>query len=204
MPKEWGLVALSCSIMVLAGSIVAAGFLGSGFNVGPVGQWASAIATILAVWVAVSNTQRTLDATAAREEEKQMRADHSFVGALATLTGGIFDSIYVLHDKVQGTQLTPAQARRYANAVHLEGLTASIDRLPLHQSPDEFYVDRTDSIRTAAFNVHKILESIAAEDEGEKFDIEKEYELIRSAYIKVLTYGVESGHLDNSWLEKLP
>lgn len=180
MTKEWGLVALSCAIMVLAGAIVAAGFFGDGFSVGSVGQWASAVATLTAVWVALRNTARTIETAEMREKEKERVARESYILAVATLARELRLTAHIVAEKTGGVSLKPAAAMRIQRGMQLDGLVAALDRLPLHTSPHPIFVATVSSLRTAAFNVARMFDDIATSTEGGELKFDAEFKLIES------------------------
>lgn len=196
MPREWGRFWIAFAIMVLAGAIVFGAILKQPFNVGSIGQWASAVGTTVAVWVALANTRRTLRDTERRERDKQLAADRAFVGAVVSLSENISDMIETLATEIGDEDVSPQLAQACLDATNLEGLIAAVDRLPLHQSPNVFYIRRVDSIRTAAHNTTRVIGHLISSGENGPVNLTLEKDLALRTVARLQGFALTEGHID--------
>ena len=185
MSREWGLFWLAMAIMVLSGSIIATGFLGKGFNVGSVGQWASAIGTVTAVWVALRNTHLSLSVAEERENLRQKKADHAFISTVTVLTSQIDQAMTLLHDSKNGQVISPVFARDIVARTNMKGAIAALDRLPLHLAPETFYIGTYDNVRACTMHVIEKLEAISKGSKGGVLDISQEFKGLK-ATVRIL------------------
>lgn len=183
MTREWGLVVLSCAIMVLAGSIVFSAVLKAPFNVGSIGQWASAIATVTAVWVALRNTAVTLARTEERDREKARAADKVLFHSLVSLSEQMLAATRHLDKALGAKPMTPAQAKRWIRITGVEGLMKTLDRLPVHQFPHGVYVDAFRNIRTVGTSLETTFQEIIDGVAPASPNVKKELKLAKDTHV---------------------
>lgn len=178
MTKDWALFWVGMGFMAMAGAIGANVVLGSPMQVGALGQWASAAGTIAAVMIAVRNTRISIRDAAERDQVKQDHADQTYANSLFVLARLLKLSADAIEKQLMDKPVSPEVARTVASRLHLDGLTAALDRMPLHLAPNPEMVICFGNLRTASTNLSSKLQDIASGKTGKVLDAGPEIKLI--------------------------
>lgn len=185
MPREWGRFWIAFAIMILAGAVVFSTVLKAPINVGSIGQWASALGTTSAVWVALRNTRRTLKDAAERDAAKQKLADRSYIAAICALSNQIDHAVRQMHAKAITVATTPAAASSMLHRTNIKGLVSALDRVPLHQAPDVFWIAVYDNVRTSGHNFAEKLETVVTSGKTDHINFVHEVKLLRDTITEI-------------------
>lgn len=192
MTKDWSLFWVAMAVMALAGAVVTNVLWGRPMEMGALGQWASAFASLAAVAVALWNTKQTLKIADEREVRKQAASDMVYLHAVQTLTQTVLYSLQQA-DEMMTPGLTVADAREAIQITNLEGLMGAIDRVPIHTAPARMPIVSLIGARTATLNAtHKIATWIS--DTAMPIpDLNAEVDLAQDVYDEMTDWIAQNG-----------
>ena len=153
MRREWGRFWVALAVIMLAVGLIANLEIGNQINIGPMGQWASAIGTATAVWFAIRNNTASMEAADRRELLKMRTADLTYCSALHKLGESLTFTVKGIDGLASGKPIAPALFTALVDIHDLAGSVAAIDRFPMHTAPGRDVVIALIALRTAAHNL---------------------------------------------------
>jgi hypothetical protein len=192
MSDAWAKFWLAMALMALAGVIAGSVAWGGKLEVGALAQWVAAGATFGAIWIALHNTQRTLDETNLRESKKQERLDRSYIAAVIAMCCDVLENIAIIKDECGARKRSTEELKELECRTGLGSNTSSLERIPIHASPDSELVLLWINARLAAHNAHTKLSDTIARQKSSTVDVDDELKLIEDTVRRIKRrYGAD-------------
>jgi hypothetical protein len=153
MTDAWSKFWIAMAVMALSGALVVNASAGDPVQMGPLGQWAAALATVSAVLVALFNTNKTLSETARKAEEQKIHDEWIYTSSIYKLCIQVELAIDLLTTHICAPTPTPIANIKLAKDIsHIGGLVGAIDRIPIHVAHDPDLISALVNIRMSALN----------------------------------------------------
>ena len=149
MTDPWAKFWIAISLMVLAGALIANIAIGSPLEIGALAQWASAVATTVAVWVALRNKTVTLSEGSRREAVREQQQQRAFVASIVGLADQAILVTGELNKYLGKKPRSVSDIARLAKIFHFGSLSGSLEKLPLHSAHTSVLVAAISTLRMA-------------------------------------------------------
>ncbi|RZJ17482.1 MAG: hypothetical protein EON91_09065 [Brevundimonas sp.] len=181
MTKDWAKFWLAVAIMMLAGAISANSILASPLEIGALAQWASAIATVSAVIVALRNTHYTIVRSEEKEENNKKRKEEAYTASVIVLSDQVHQSLRMMNTYMGSDKRSPSIIKRLSAVYGFVALIDRMDRIPIHECHNVILIEVLASMRMAAHNAQFEIDEAVEGGVETAVPVDNEIELLASA-----------------------
>lgn len=181
MDQQWGRFWVSIGLMSLAGAIAMNSLVNEPIEVGALAQWASAVATVAAVVVALRNTHITLRNAEEREHVARLKKEESYTAAIIVLSDHLKWSLDTMDGFLGAEERSASLIKRMSAVYGFNALIDRMDKIPIHECHNVVLIEVLSTMRLAAHNAQVEIDTAVEEGVDAKIGATDEIELHQSA-----------------------